>query len=169
MHIDIVDDLNMIIYLQNDRIKNIDFSDKSDLQDYFKDLFVNLKNNYNININGYYYINVYKDKYYGCILEMKKEELDYMEYLDGQVDMNIVIDTNDTFLYEMNDYFNIDKSLINNVNVYKYNNKIYVKLVNNISNIKMGQLLEFSNIIYGDKCKKIRKMGNLIEMEKIHI
>ena len=36
MHIDIVDDLNMIIYLQNDRIKNIDFSDKSDLQDYFK-------------------------------------------------------------------------------------------------------------------------------------
>ena len=81
MHIDIVDDLNMIIYLQNDRIKNIDFSDKSDLQDYFKDLFVNLKNNYNININGYYYINVYKDKYYGCILEMKKEELDYMEYL----------------------------------------------------------------------------------------
>ena len=42
MHIDIVDDLNMIIYLQNDRIKNIDFSDKSDLQDYFKDLFVNL-------------------------------------------------------------------------------------------------------------------------------
>ena len=60
MHIDIVDDLNMIIYLQNDRIKNIDFSDKSDLQDYFKDLFVKLKNNYNININGYYYINVYK-------------------------------------------------------------------------------------------------------------
>ena len=157
MHIDIVDDLNMIIYLQNDRIKNIDFSDKSDLQDYFKDLFVKLKNNYNININGYYYINVYKDKYYGCILEMKKEELDYMEYLDGQVDMNIVIDTNDTFLYEMNDYFNIDKSLINSVNVYKYNN------------IKMGKLLEFSNIIYGDKCKKIRKMGNLIEMEKIHI
>ena len=45
MHIDIVDDLNMIIYLQNDRIKNIDFSDKSDLQDYFKDLFVKLKNN----------------------------------------------------------------------------------------------------------------------------
>ena len=67
MHIDIVDDLNMIIYLQNDKIKNIDFSDKSDLQDYFKDLFVNLKNNYNININGYYYINVHKDKYYGCI------------------------------------------------------------------------------------------------------
>ena len=169
MHIDILDDLNIIIYLQNNRIQDIDFSDKGDLQDYFKDLFVNLKNNYNININGYYYINVYKDKNYGCILEMKKEELDYMEYLDGQVDMNIVIDNNDTFLYEMNDYFDIDEKIVNNIKIYQYDHKIYVQLINNISSINMGKLLEFSNVIYGDKCKKIKKLGNLIEKKKIYV
>lgn len=169
MHIDIIDDLNIIIILQNSKIKGIDFTDKNDLQEYFKDLFVNLKNNYNININGYYYINVFKDKYYGIILEMNKEEIDYIEYLDGQVDMNIVIDNNDIFLYEMNDYFNLDNSIINNLNIYKYNNKIYVELINKISNINMAKLLEFSNIIYGNKCNKIKKLGILLKKDKIYL
>lgn len=169
MHIDIIDDLNIIIYLQNNKIKELDFTDKNDLQEYFKELFINLKNNYNININGYYYINVFKDKYYGLILEMNKEEIDYMEYLDGQVDMNIVIDNSDTFLYEMSDYFNIDNSIINNINIYKYNSKIYVELTNKISNINMAKVLEFSNIVYGDKCKKIKKLGILLKKDKIYL
>ena len=54
MHVDIIDDLNMIIYLNNMKIKTIDFSKKEDLQDCFRDLFVNLKDSYNINVNGFY-------------------------------------------------------------------------------------------------------------------
>lgn len=169
MHIDIIDDLNIRIYLQKSKIKNIDFTDKGDLQDYFKELFINLKNNYNININGYYYINVFKDKNYGLILEMKKEELDYIEYLDGQVDMSIAVDNNDMFFYELDDYFSIDNKIIKNIKLYKYDNKIYIQLINKISNICMAKLLEFSKIIYGEKCRRIKRQGNIINIENMNL
>lgn len=169
MHVDIIDDLNMIIYLNNMKIKTIDFSKKEDLQDCFRDLFVNLKDSYNINVNGFYNINVYKDKFYGIVLEIEKEDIDYIDYLSGQVDMNIIVDNNNTFLYEINDYFNIDKKNIDKFKLYQYKNKIYLQVIDNISSIDFGKIMEFSKIIYGDICKQILKHGKKIEVNNFSL
>lgn len=166
MHVDIIDDLNMIIYLNNVQIKTIDFNKKEDLQDYFRNLFVNLKEFYNININGFYNINVYKDKFYGIVLEIEKEDIDYIDYLNGQVDMNIVIDNSNIFLYEIDDYFNIDKKNIDKFKIYQYQNKIYLQIIDNLSSIDLGKIMEFAKIIYGDACKHILKHGKKIKVSK---
>lgn len=167
MHIEIIDDFNMIIYLNNNHIKSIDFNKKEDLENYFKTLFVKLREHYDIDINGFYNINAYKDKNYGLVLELEKEDIDYMDYFNGQVDMNIIFENNSVFLYEIDDYFNIDKKILNKINIYKYNEKIYLQIIDDISEINMGKILEFSKIIYNDK--RIIKHGTKIEPEYLII
>ena len=165
MHIEIVDDFNMIIYLNNIHSKLIS-NNKEDVQDCFRNLFSKLKNYYNININGFYNIKAFKDKYYGMILELSKEDIDYIEYFDGQVDMNITFETNCNFLYEIEDYFNLDKDLIKNIKLYKYKGKFYIQIIKNISSIDIGKIIEFSKIIYDDTTKQIIKRGSVFEIDK---
>lgn len=166
MHVEIIDDFKMIIYLNNMQINSVDFNKKEDLQEYFKKLFRNLKNFYNMNINGFYNINVYKDEYYGIILEIEKEDIDYIEYFDGQVDMNITVESDNIFLYEIDDYFNIDEKIINKIKVYQYKNKLYIKIISNISNVDFGEMLEFSKIIYANESEQIIKYGKEINIDK---
>ena len=84
----IVNDDKLIIYMTNKylKYKNIDNIDK--IEEYFKDIFLILRDNYNILIRGFYNIDVYIDKRYGIILELKKEELDF-DYYEDQIDMKI--------------------------------------------------------------------------------
>ena len=130
-----------IIYLKKE-ILDIDFNNKEHLESYFKQLFKKLKRIYNIEIKGYYNIKVYVDKNYGVVLEIKKEEFDYYDYLDNQVDMRIsIIETK--FLYEVNDVILKDK-----VDVYKLNDHLYLSIKNELSIQEMSYLTEFSKIIY---------------------
>ena len=116
MHIEVIDNLNMIIYLSNIHCK-LESNKKEDLQKCFKDLFIKLKDYYNININGFYNIKVFKDNYYGLVLELEKEDIDYMDYFDGQVDMNITFENNGSFLYEVDDYFNLENDLLKKIKI----------------------------------------------------
>ena len=80
----VIDNNKFIVFLN----KKFDLDDKLKLEKYFKDLFYNLKNKYNMEVNGYYNINVYADKYYGTIIEMENEDLEYYTYFN-QIDMEI--------------------------------------------------------------------------------
>ena len=166
MHIEVIDDLNIIIYLNHNHIKNIDFSKKEDLQEYFKTLFMNLKDCYGIDINGFYNINVYKDKYYGVILEIEKENIEYMDYFNGQIDMNIIVDNNSVFLYEIDDFFYLDLDIIDKINIHEYKSKLYINVIDDISDIQLGKMIEFSKIIYGEKGKQIIKYGKIVNIKK---
>lgn len=161
MHIDIIDDLNFIIYLNNMQIKNVDFNKKDDFEEYFKNLFTKLKKINNIEFSGFYNIYVYKDHYYGVILEIEKEDIDYIDYFDGQVDMSITLKKDNIFLYKIDDYFNINKKLNNKIKVYHYKDNIYVQIINKLSTIEIAQILEFSKIIYNET-DKIIKFGKEI-------
>ena len=69
------DEKEIIIYLNKYYIENLNFLDSYNLEKYMSKLFKNLKNIYNIKINGYYNIDIYIDKIYGAVIHMEKEEI----------------------------------------------------------------------------------------------
>ena len=145
----------IIIYLNKKLIL-----ENAKLESYFKKLFLKIKDKYNIKIIGYYNINVYNDKNYGSIIEMENQDLDYYNYFN-QIDMEIKINKND-FLYQI-DYEYLTKELLSKVNVYKYNEKLYLKILD--SNI-INKILEFSKVIYGEEINKILKKGKKVKVWK---
>lgn len=144
MRISIIDN-DILIYINNNLI-NIDFEDLDTTKEYFKELFLKIKDK--VEINGFYFVNVYKDDLYGIVIELTKEEMDYLDYYTDEVDMHITLNEN-TFLYEIEDIF-LNKEIIKNSKIIYYNKKIYLKLKNNIDENIKGYLYEFSNLVYKD-------------------
>lgn len=124
----------------------LSFDDKDKLEDEFKEVLDKLEKIYKIEIKGNYKINVYKDKIYGVILEIKKDS-EYYDYFNT-IDMTINIIESD-FLYEVNDYFNNVKG-----DIYLYNDKIYLDID---SKEDLYKIIESSKVIY--KENHIRKNG----------
>jgi len=127
----------------------LSFDDKDKLEDEFKEVLDKLEKVYKIEIKGNYKINVYKDKIYGVILEIKKDS-EYYDYFNT-IDMTINIIDSD-FLYEVNDYFNNVKG-----DIYLYNDKIYLDIY---SKEDLYKIIESSRVIY--KENHIRKNGKKI-------
>lgn len=144
MSIRFIDDLIFDIYIKKELINGIDFNNKSELEKYLKKLFKTLKNKYNIKIEGFYNITVYIDKYYGVIFNIEKEELEYYNYIKNQVDMKVVtIDTEISYLVD-----DIPFEIINKINISIKDNNIFLKIKEELSNLEMMELLEFSKVVY---------------------
>ena len=137
-------DLIFDIYIKKYLIEDIDFSIKSDIEKYLKKLFKTLNNKYNIAVEGFYNITVYIDKYYGIVLHLEKEELDYYEYYKNQVDMRLVTVHTD-FMYEVDD---IPFDIINKVEISNKDKNIYLTLKEKLTDLEMMKLIENSKIIY---------------------
>ena len=153
----VVDNNKFIVFLN----KKFDLDDKLKLEKYFKELFYKLKSKYNIEVNGYYNINVYADKYYGTIIEMANEDLEYYTYFN-QIDMEINV-FKSNFYYEI-DYSFLDKNILNKCICYKYNDKIYLKIKEDIDEIDLSKLLEVSNVLYGEEVEEIAKYGKKVKL-----
>ncbi|MEG0826494.1 MAG: hypothetical protein RR404_03380, partial [Bacilli bacterium] len=59
------DEFSFIVFLNKFYIDKINFNNKIVLEDYFKNLFLRLKENYKIDMIGYYNIFIYIDDNYG--------------------------------------------------------------------------------------------------------
>ncbi len=143
---------NKIIVFLNKKIN----LDKVNLENYFKRIFFKIRDKYNLKMNGYYDINVYTDKYYGSIIEMENEDLDYYNYFN-QIDMKIKVNE-DIFIYKI-DYDYLNQELLKKTKIYKSNDKLYLKIID--SSI-LNKILEFSEIVYGDNAKKIIKTSEKV-------
>lgn len=154
MKLDIEND-KFVVFLN----KKIDIVNKHKLEIYLKKILIKIKNRYDIKLNGYYIINIYINKFYGTIIEIKNENLDYYSYFN-QVDMEINIFKDSLFLYEI-DFEYIEKGLLKNVKIYKLEDKIYLKIINNIN---MSKLLEYSNILYGKAVERIIKQSKKVNL-----
>ena len=144
MNIKFIDELILDIYIKKELIDNIDFNNKDDLQKYLKNLFKILKNKYSVVIEGFYDITVYVDKFYGVVIHMEKDDIDYYDYFKNQVDMRIItIDT--SFLYLVED---IPNDLINKVDVIIIDKDIYLKIKEELSKVEMMKLLEISKVVF---------------------
>ena len=152
-----MNDQCIVIYLNKYIFKDIDLNNKEVLQKYIKGLLLKIQDNYFLKFTGYYNITLYVDKNYGIIMEIEKDELEYLNYFSTSLDVNIRI-LEDSFLYEVNDI-----SLNCNYIVYVLDDKIYIKLKNSISNIMMGSMIEKVNkIIYGKEKKEIVKRAKIV-------
>ena len=127
-------------------------------EDYFKKLFINIKNKYNLKLNGYYKINVFVDKFYGSIIEIENEELDYYGYFN-QIDMEIKV-INSTFLYQIN-YDYLTKDILEKVNIYKIKDKLYIKI---LEQDILNKIIEYSKIIYDESAKEILKASKKVKI-----
>ena len=110
MKICINDDINTVIYINKEYSSDIDFSNELEIENYFKKIFNKLKTFYNISIKGFYNIDVYLDNYYGIVLNLEKENIDYYDYFDNHIDMQFRIKKYSSFLYKLND-FSLEKIL----------------------------------------------------------
>lgn len=146
-------DNKIIVFLY----KRINFK-QINLENYFKKLFIKFKEDYHIELNGYYSINIYIDKFYGSVIEIENEDLDYYNYFN-QIDMEVKLNDN-VFLYEI-DYEYLNKNIINNSNIYKLKDKLYIQVKDN--NI-LNKILEYSNIIYGEKIKYILRNSKKVKL-----
>lgn len=162
MKVSINDEDSIMLYINNIYIDKINFEDKEELEKYFKQLFGKLKKFYKVNIRGYYNIRVYTDNFYGIIIYLQRENIDYCDYFGNQVDMRITIEKNNCFLYKINDLFTIDKEILKKINIIKYKDYFYIKIIRNISSIEMANIIENSTIVYDNEVNSIVMNGKLI-------
>ena len=160
MHITYEDDIT-IIFINNYVTKDIDFNDIDEIKEYFKHIFLKLKDSLKLESSGYYLVKVYKD-ISGVIIELK-EESDYYDLYNDEIEMKIILEET-SFLYQIEDIF-IDNYFLNNSSIIKYNNKIYLKLNNKIDDIKIGYLYEISKLMYKDTYNII-KYGKYLSFKK---
>lgn len=154
---------NTFVFLIPNKSFNINFNQKKDLEKYFQDFFLKLKNTYDFKIKGFYLINIYIDENYGIALEITNEDEDYLEYFRQNIDMNISKPKKNKFLYKINDIFLIDKKILAKFDIYLYNNNYYLCLKNKIKEKELINLLEFVDIIYDSE--NIIKRGKLLRKE----
>lgn len=147
----------ILIYIQKNNINKENFEELEYIETYFKEIFSKIREKYSIDMNGFYFVNVYIDYIYGIILEIKEEQLEFIEYYDDTIDMKIALHKEE-FLYKINDILNLEESLKNKIDIYNYNNEWYIKIKENKS---LYQILEFTEIIYKDT-NKIIKYGKKI-------
>lgn len=156
-------DENIVFFLNKIYLDNIDLKDENLIEKKLIKLINKIQKQYNIDLNGYYNVYIYKDKNYGLIIEMEKEKLDYLDYFNNQIELNIEI-IEDTFLYKIDNIFTIDKTLLEKLIIYINKDEIYLKIKENINDIELGQIIENSQIIYGNKAKSIKKQSKIIRM-----
>ncbi|MEG1647719.1 MAG: hypothetical protein RR325_03030 [Bacilli bacterium] len=161
------DEFSFIVFLNKFYIDKINFNNKIVLEDYFKNLFLRLKENYKIDMIGYYNIFIYIDDNYGIILEIIKEDIECFDYFGSQIDMQISKPSREHFLYQVKDLFCINQKLLNKFVIYKMQDDFYLKVKTKLTNIEFGNILELTDIIYGENCINILKKGHLVEMEAL--
>ncbi len=132
----------IIVYL----LDNKKYNEDSDIKKILINVFDNLEKYYNITFTSDYNLELYINRYYGMILEIKENE-DFIYDDIVNLKLNILRDT--LFLYEVDDpleYINYE--------IYYYNDKFYVNTKREDIN-----LIENSNLVYGDIVYKIIGRG----------
>jgi len=163
MKVKIIDDNNIIVFLNSLNIKNIDFDNRENIEKNFRNIFLKLKHIYDIDVEGYYNINIYKDISYGAVLEIEHENIDYFDYLDKTIDMRVNVISNTKFLYKLYDILKLDKKTLDKAKLFSFKNEYYLFL-KEISFYELGILIENSDLIYGSIVDEILKFGKEINI-----
>lgn len=152
-------DDNIIIYI------NKDYSsiNEDNLEDSLTKIFYKLKEFYSLSLKGYFDTNVYIDKNYGMIIEMNKEDVDFIDYYDNQIDMRTTIKKVE-FLYKIEDNYYFDLLKNDNFKIFLYKNNIYIKINKQINKNLITKILEHSSIKYNEDIDLITNYGKLVNM-----
>ena len=155
MKLEVLNLNNLVFYLNKDYLDKINFNINENVEQEFKNLFIKLKNIYNLELNGYYEVTVYVNDVYGIIIAMEKDDDEYIKIFGDTLDMKITFKFDCEIFYKIE---NIDFINFNNYNLYYCNNELFLSLKNNLklSYKDYLYLLENSSIVYGNELKKLK-------------
>ena len=169
MRIEKLDDDNYIVFLNKLYIGNNKLELKNDFEEYFKSLFKVLNNYYGIDIIGYYDIQIFCDNLYGYIIEIKKEDLEFYEYYQNHVDMKIIINDKQKFMYKVSNTSVVCPGVLKYCYLRKLNNDIYLIPKKTITQVQLGYLVENSDIVYGSKALDLLNRTENIKTKQIFV
>lgn len=152
MKVEFIDENNLTVYLNKLYLKDTKFKDKVEIECYFKRLFRELKNRYNLELSGLFDIQVYINEDYGIVLSINKDDADYYDYFINQMDMRVNVLIDSKLLYRIPDIF-IPTMNLENKNIYYHKNIYY--LDSEICN----ELFEFCSIAFGDEVDEVLDNG----------
>ncbi|MBQ7141001.1 MAG: hypothetical protein IJO32_05805 [Bacilli bacterium] len=146
---------NIVFYLSKEYLNKIHFKIDVDVEKEFKKLFIRLKNIYNLNLNGYYEVIVYINDLYGIIIEMEKDDDEYIKIFGDTLDMKITFKFDCEILYKIE---NIDFIDFSKYNLYYKNNNLYISIKDKylLEKNEYLNLLENSKLVYGSDLKKLK-------------
>ena len=136
MKVKAINEDEIIVFLNKKYFYDLDLENDEKVEEYFRDIFKSLVNNYDIALKGSYTIYFYSDK---------------------KIDMNINF-VNNPFLYKIN-YSYLDKYLLKYSKLYMYKNEFYLQIKEKIDEIILGKIIEISDIIFEDESLKIITKG----------
>ena len=160
MILKVIDENNFILFIIDKNV--VPKLEEDNITNYLKKTFVKLKKMFNIEVYGYYDVVIYLDEYYGMIIKLIREELEYLSYYGKQIEMKIIISDNQV-LYKIDNIYDIDKRIIEKCNVLLDFNQIFLELKENINFILLGNLIENSEIIF-ENTDEIKKRSEKIEI-----
>lgn len=123
------------VFINKCYVDNVDYDDKKSISDFVKTFIFRYRNK--MNLNGFYKVKVYSNKYVGLFLEIFcLEENEYPNTLD----LRILVYLNHDVYYLSDDYF-----IVNNFSeIYYSENKFYCLVDKEVD----VSILEFGNFIY---------------------
>lgn len=139
------DDIVIFIYKKLE----IDITNKEDLENYIKEIIINLKKQYHKKISGFYNIKIYHNNNYGLIIKMEKE--DTIDLFPELIDIKVEINYDSKIYLKIKDFFLIKEYT---KEIYYYDNNFYID-INNLTNKEIIKLSEFYEITYGKEYEKI--------------
>lgn len=153
-----IDEDAMTIYLTRIYLKD---EWDLELESYFKKLFLKFKNNYDIDVSGYYIIDVYQNKNYGYIIKIIKEHFEYLDYLDNEIDMKVKVHSEVPILYEFKD---IDLKIFKQeLDYYVFKKRVYGKPKKTLSSFQLSKILEMCEGVFYDEDNIIETYGKKIK------
>lgn len=144
------EDNDLIVFLCNERVKNIDFFNKAELDNYFKDLFLKLNDIYCLDLIGSYEIELFIDSDCGIILRICEDDIDYYGSI---IDISVSISKCNKFIFKLNGSIG---DLLEKCELFIFNDDLYI-IPLNFNYLEYGILLENSEIVYGKKYYEIKK------------
>ena len=156
----VLEDNKLVIFLNKLYINNFDIDDKRATEKFLRDLISRIKVKYDLEFDGYYNINVYTDNIYGFIISIEKENLEYFDYFNGQIEFSVKIIKSE-FLYKLEEI--LDKELLSKCIIYKIKDKFYLRPKENLTTKEMGWLLENTRIIFNAKAKEIMQNSKIVK------
>lgn len=139
MRLEILDNI-IILYISNLEKTSINFDKIDEVEEYFRNILLRLKEYYYIEVKGAYKIMVYTDKKEGMVFHLEKEEGNYYDTIH-QLEIRMLHEET-TFFYEVEDPFSLS---LDTLDIYLYQDKIYVKRK---TDEKEYRLYEFGRVIY---------------------
>ena len=139
MSLEVLDDKYIFFTSDIDSLNNFD---EKDISVFLKEIFMIISDIYNIDLFGYFKVDIYIDKKIGSFLEIKKLD-DYISY-SKKIDTKITIYHN-SFYFKTNDLSLFSKYRDKNIRFLDGNYYISTMDVDNIF-----ELLDFCEIEYKD-------------------